>query len=188
MFRLLMPHTPGKEADNPARFPENQRLEYYPPGGDFLREQSLTLPVRPLPYLRGVKKARHAVPDNRKRKVKKELRKRNGGQPKCLHLPLCPVSTPRRLGANIGNCCLHLLPLRRARKIITGRHSLPTSEREKSAWSTLPAFYLLIGYGRQCASGGLFAPRPIFRAYLPHNRLLIQRIFISQTTNHLIPI
>ena len=81
MFRLLMPHSPGKEADCPARFPENQRLEYYPTGGDFFREHRLTLPVSPLPYLRGNK--RRNIPCATWKKVKKEFRKTEGNPSAC---------------------------------------------------------------------------------------------------------
>ena len=90
MFRLLMPPTNGMETDFWARFPENLWFEYYPTGGDFFEEHSLTLPVRPLPELRGEKKAIHAVPDIQKGGKRSYGKETEGNQVPAL--TLCPVS------------------------------------------------------------------------------------------------
>ena len=103
MFRLLMPPTNGMETDFWARFPENLWFEYYPTGGDFFEEHSLTLPVRPLPELRGEKKAIHAVPDIQKGGKRSYGKETEGNQVPAL--TLCPVSVSRRLGVLPGNGC-----------------------------------------------------------------------------------
>lgn len=80
MFRLLMPHNPGKEADYSARFPENQRREYYPKGWRFLWEQRPDLACPPLAIPSRREKGETCRPRQSERS-KKELRKRNGGNP-----------------------------------------------------------------------------------------------------------
>lgn len=94
MFRLLMPLTNGKETDCSARFPENLRPEYYPTGGDFFEEHCLTLPVNPLPELRGEKKAKYAVPDIQKGEKRSYGKETEGNQVPALTALPC-FDTPK---------------------------------------------------------------------------------------------
>ena len=113
MFRLLMPPTNGMETDFWARFPENLWFEYYPTGGDFFEEHSLTLPVRPLPELRGEKKAIHAVPDIQKGGKRSYGKETEGNQvPALTALP--GLGLPKTGCITRQRMLQYRLPLRRA--------------------------------------------------------------------------
>lgn len=145
MFRLLMPPTNGKETDCSARFPENLRPEYYPTGGDFFEEHSLTLPVSPLPELRGEKKAIHAVPDIQKGEKRSYGKGTEGNQVPALTSLPC-LGSPKT-GRFIGNGWISIGCPCAGRGTIN-RKAMPAYLFTREIRPVQSASYIPSGYGR----------------------------------------